>query len=63
VNDPMITQTLQWDPRPTSLRRAYPIEAEHSQGRVFGLRIREFEVKWRILDQKIEVFSITESKD
>ena len=56
---PMITQTLQWDPRPTSQRRGFPIEAEESQGKSFGLRIREFEVKWVIRNRAIHVLSIT----
>jgi len=54
----LIEQTLSWDPRPTSQRRAMPIEAESSQGMTFGLRISDFEVKWRIEEQKIRVLQI-----
>jgi tRNA-Thr(GGU) m(6)t(6)A37 methyltransferase TsaA len=54
----LIEQTLSWDPRPTSQRRAMPIESPESQGMKFGLRIADFEVKWRIHSSAIEVLQI-----
>ena len=42
----LITQTLEWDPRPTSQRRAMPIESGEFNGMRFGLSICEAEVKW-----------------
>jgi tRNA-Thr(GGU) m(6)t(6)A37 methyltransferase TsaA len=53
-----IREILQWDPRPISLRKAYPIDASGSEGRRFGLRIAGHEVQWEIRDGAIEVRSI-----
>jgi tRNA-Thr(GGU) m(6)t(6)A37 methyltransferase TsaA len=44
----LIVQTLEWDPRPTSQRRAMPIGAAPSEGLAFGFRILNIEVKWEI---------------
>ncbi len=41
----LITQTLEWDPRPTSQRRAMPIGKPESERLAFGLRIQDIEVK------------------
>ncbi len=54
----LIQQMLEWDPRPTSQRRAMPIEADSSQGMVFGFRILNFDVKWKIKDKKIYVLEL-----
>jgi len=44
----LIVQTLEWDPRPTSQRRAMPIGVASSEGLAFGFRILGIEVKWEI---------------
>jgi tRNA-Thr(GGU) m(6)t(6)A37 methyltransferase TsaA len=44
----LIIQTLEWDPRPTSQRRAMPIGAATSEGLAFGFRFLGIEVKWEI---------------
>jgi tRNA-Thr(GGU) m(6)t(6)A37 methyltransferase TsaA len=42
----LIMQMLEWDPRPTSQRRAMPIGAPESEGKAFGFHVRDFDVKW-----------------
>jgi len=54
----LIHQMLEWDPRPTSQRRAMPILDEKSQGMVFGFRILDFDVKWRIENCAILVLEL-----
>jgi tRNA-Thr(GGU) m(6)t(6)A37 methyltransferase TsaA len=54
----LVHQMLEWDPRPTSQRRAMPIEAPSSQGMVFGFRILDFDVKWEIQNGKIFVLEL-----
>jgi tRNA-Thr(GGU) m(6)t(6)A37 methyltransferase TsaA len=54
----LITQTLEWDPRPTSQRRAMPIGKPESEGLAFGLRIQDVEVKWQIRDGGILVTAL-----
>jgi tRNA-Thr(GGU) m(6)t(6)A37 methyltransferase TsaA len=51
----LVRQTLEWDPRPTSQRRAMPIESPQSEGLVFGLRIQDLEVRWEIREGEIRV--------
>ncbi len=51
----VLIQVLQWDPRPTSQRKAMPIEAAESQGRVFGFRTHEVEISWQIKEGSIFV--------
>jgi tRNA-Thr(GGU) m(6)t(6)A37 methyltransferase TsaA len=51
----LITQMLEWDPRPTSQRRGMPIEDDASQGMKFGFRVMSYDVKWEIRDRAIYV--------
>lgn len=51
----LISQMLEWDPRPTSQRRAMPIESEKTQGMAFAFRILEFDVRWEIRNHGIFV--------
>jgi tRNA-Thr(GGU) m(6)t(6)A37 methyltransferase TsaA len=44
----LVSQLLEWDPRPTSQRRSMPIEAPASEGMVFAFRILDFDVQWEI---------------
>ena len=44
----LLSQMLEWDPRPTSQKRAMPIENIENDGMVFGFRVLEFEVQWQI---------------
>ena len=44
----LMVQTLEWDPRPTSQRRAMPIGAATSEGLAFGFRFLGIELKWEI---------------
>jgi len=53
-----IAQMLEWDPRPTSQRRAMPIEADPSQGMKFGFRIFDYDVQWEIKDCAIHVTNL-----
>lgn len=54
----LIEQMLEWDPRPTSQRRAMPIEKVDSEGRIFGFRILDLDVKWKIQSQNILVLEL-----
>lgn len=52
---PLLTQILEWDPRPTSQRRAMPISDPSNSGLSFGFRIFDHDLQWQIKDQKIFV--------
>ena len=54
----LIVQTLEWDPRPPSQRRAMPIASESSEGLAFGFRILDIEVKWEIRQGAILVTAL-----
>lgn len=54
----LVTQMLEWDPRPTSQRRAMPIEAPANEGRRFGFRVLDFDVRWEIRGGGIRVLGI-----
>ncbi len=53
----LLEQMLEWDPRPTSQRRAYPPGEAASEGKPFAFRVLEFDVHWRI---RSGVFHVTE---
>lgn len=54
----LITQMLEWDPRPTSQRRTMAIDKPESQGMRFGFRILDFDVRWEIRDQGVHVLDL-----
>ncbi len=54
----LVTQMLEWDPRPTSQRRALPIETLENEGKTFAFRIFDFDVHWEIRNQGIYVREI-----
>ena len=54
----LIEQLLTIDPRPGFQRRDLPPEAEHAQGKDFGLLVRGFDVQWRIQDQHFVVYDL-----
>jgi tRNA-Thr(GGU) m(6)t(6)A37 methyltransferase TsaA len=51
----LVEQILEWDPRPTSQRRAMPIESDKTQGMEFAVRILDFDIKWQIRERGIFV--------
>jgi len=51
----LIEQLLTIDPRPGFQRRELPPEAEHSQGKDFGLLVRNYDVHWHIENQAFVV--------
>jgi tRNA-Thr(GGU) m(6)t(6)A37 methyltransferase TsaA len=55
----LIRQTLEWDPRPTSQRRAKPIESPETEGLAYGLRIQDMEVQWEIRDGGIHITELS----
>ncbi len=59
----LIAQTLEWDPRPTSQRRAMPIEDLQTQNLVFALRILEFDVQWQIKNHSIYVTNLVDLRN
>lgn len=54
----LVTQMLEWDPRPTSQRRAMPIDAEENEGMIFAFRILNQDVKWQIRAKEIFVIEL-----
>jgi tRNA (adenine37-N6)-methyltransferase len=54
----LISQMLEWDPRPTSQRRAMPISHPKTQGLVFGFRILDLDVQWQVKDASIYVLDL-----
>lgn len=54
----LISQVLEWDPRPVSQRRAMPIESLKTQGKTFGLRLLDFEIQWCVLEKGIHVIDL-----
>lgn len=59
----LVAGILEWDPRPTSQRRAMPIENDETQGMVFGVRIVDFDVHWEIRNKNIFVRTLTRLQD
>ena len=57
----LLTQILEWDPRPTSQREAMPIENDKNEGKEFTFCLSDYDVKWKIENQAIRVIKITES--
>ncbi len=51
----LIEQLLTIDPRPGFQRRELPPDAEHSQGKDFGLLVRNHDVHWHIENQAFMV--------
>jgi tRNA-Thr(GGU) m(6)t(6)A37 methyltransferase TsaA len=54
----LITQMLEWDPRPTTQRRAKPIQDPAMEGQEFFFRVSDFDVRWQILNQAIHVLEL-----
>jgi hypothetical protein len=54
----LITQMLELDPRPTSQKKAFPIENGAHNGMGFGFRVGEIDVKWQIEKQGILVLGV-----
>jgi tRNA-Thr(GGU) m(6)t(6)A37 methyltransferase TsaA len=54
----LLTQTLEYDPRPTSYRQSMPIEDMANDSRVFKFRIMDFDVHWHIEKHAIRVDQI-----
>jgi tRNA-Thr(GGU) m(6)t(6)A37 methyltransferase TsaA len=51
----LITEILEWDPRPTSQRRSMKIESPECEGMRFGFRIFDFDVQWEIRERGVFV--------
>jgi len=58
----LIEQLLTIDPRPGFQRRELPPEADHAQGKDFGLLVRDYDVHWRIEDRKFVVYDLIKGK-
>jgi tRNA-Thr(GGU) m(6)t(6)A37 methyltransferase TsaA len=54
----LILEMLQWDPRPTSQRRAMPIEDPKCEGMTFAFRILDFDVHWMVRSGGIHVVKL-----
>jgi tRNA-Thr(GGU) m(6)t(6)A37 methyltransferase TsaA len=51
----LITEMLEWDPRPMSQRRNFAIDQPQTEGMKFGVRILDFDILWQVHDQAIHV--------
>lgn len=58
----LIEQLLTIDPRPGFQRRELPPDAEHSQGKDFGLLVKTYDVHWKIENQMFVVFDLIKLK-
>ncbi len=56
----LIRQMLEWDPRPTSQRRAFPVLAPETTAETFAFRILGLDVQWRIREGVFHVERIAE---
>jgi hypothetical protein len=54
----LIEQLLTIDPRPGFQKRELPPDAEESQGKDFGLLVKDYDVKWRIQNQMFVVYDL-----
>ena len=54
----LVEQILEWDPRPTSQRRAMPIDSAEMQGMEFGTRILDKDIQWQIKNSSIYVLRL-----
>ena len=54
----LVEQLLTIDPRPGFQRKDLPPEADHSQGKDFGLLVKDYDIKWKIQDQKFIVYDV-----
>ncbi|MBC7395934.1 MAG: tRNA (N6-threonylcarbamoyladenosine(37)-N6)-methyltransferase TrmO [Bdellovibrionales bacterium] len=57
----LLIQTLEYDPRPTSQRKAIPLGDAKSEGLTFAFRILNLDVHWRIHEGGLRVEQITEA--
>lgn len=56
----LLVEVLEYDPRPTSQRRAFPVESPASEGRQFGFNFRHYDVRWVIRNSTIVVVELLE---
>ena len=54
----LIEQLITIDPRPGFQKRELPPNAEHAQGKDFGLLVRTWDVHWRIQDHRFVVYDL-----
>jgi len=54
----LVEQLLTIDPRPGFQRKDLPPEAEHSQGKDFGLLVKSYDIKWKIEDHRFVVYDL-----
>lgn len=54
----LLTQMLELDPRPTSQRKASPLEDPQSEGRKFSFRLFDFDVRWQISAAGVQVVEL-----
>ena len=57
-----IEQLLTIDPRPGFQKRDLPPDADHSQGKDFGLLVKDYDVQWKILNQKFVVYDLLKAQ-
>jgi tRNA-Thr(GGU) m(6)t(6)A37 methyltransferase TsaA len=56
----LIIEMLEIDPRPAFQQRRLPASLPEAQGKIFGFRLFEYNVKWEINDFKFHVLDVSE---
>lgn len=51
----LLIEVLRWDPRPTSQKRAFPIQSKEFEGMQFGFNLYGYDIKWVIHQNAILV--------
>ncbi len=54
----LITETMEYDPRPTSQRKALPLTDPKNEGLRFAFRILDLDIRWQIQDASLVVEEI-----
>lgn len=54
----LVTELLEWDPRPLSQRKAMPIESPATDGKAFAFRLLGCDVRWEARNGGIRVLNL-----
>lgn len=54
----LVSEMLKFDPRPTSQRRAFPLDAAESAGKRFAFRVQGYDIRWEARPSGPHVFEV-----
>lgn len=54
----LLHQMLELDPRATALRKLFPIDSLSNEGRKFGFRFLDFDVRWKIKNKGVYLIDL-----